>query len=345
MENYLLLKNSKVYVLCPNTIKTGGTELLHQLVYHLNRKSIEAYICYLSPTSDSNIIKEFQKYVFDFVLFSDIVDEEKNIVIIPERYTYLCDKIHYAQKAIWWLSVDNYLVRTDFSFTLKNYGFKHAIYFIGRKVFKVEQQKEIERFSRDTNHFVQSYYAYDFLKRQGICTKFLSDYINESFCESTQNLLKKEDIIVYNPQKGYSVTKRIMRDFKKRNSKNFKWIPLIGMTNEQVKMTLQKAKVYIDFGNFPGKDRIPREAALSYCCVITGTNGAAQFHEDFPINKKYKFDNPLRQLKSISSIINLCIEDYENVIQDFSAYREIILSEKETFEKQIDTLFNLNPIE
>ena len=29
-------------------------------------------------------------------------------------------------------------------------------------------------------------------------------------------------------------------------------------------------KLYIDFGGFPGKDRLPREAVMHDCCIITG---------------------------------------------------------------------------
>ena len=33
---------------------------------------------------------------------------------------------------------------------------------------------------------------------------------------------------------------------------------LIGMTTEEMRSCMSKSKVYIDFGNHPGKDRIPR---------------------------------------------------------------------------------------
>ena len=53
------------------------------------------------------------------------------------------------------------------------------------------------------------------------------------------------------------------------------------MTPEQVVDLMSESKVYIDFGNHPGKDRIPREAVINGCCVITGVRGSARFKEMF----------------------------------------------------------------
>ena len=45
-------------------------------------------------------------------------------------------------------------------------------------------------------------------------------------------------------------------------AQDLRWVPLIGMTTEEMRSCMSKSKVYIDFGNHPGKDRIPREAAI-----------------------------------------------------------------------------------
>ena len=52
------------------------------------------------------------------------------------------------------------------------------------------------------------------------------------------------------------------------------------MTSKEVQELLSKCKVYIDFGHFPGKDRVPREAAMCNCCIITGKYGASNFTEE-----------------------------------------------------------------
>jgi len=63
------------------------------------------------------------------------------------------------------------------------------------------------------------------------------------------------------------------------------------MPREEVIKLLQKAKVYIDFDYHPRKDRLPREAAILGCCVITRKRGSAKFFEDVPIPDEYKFED------------------------------------------------------
>ena len=60
------------------------------------------------------------------------------------------------------------------------------------------------------------------------------------------------------------------------------------LSPEQVQAMLKKAKVYIDFGGHPGMDRIPREAALAGCIVVTNREGSAAFRQDVPIPSQYK---------------------------------------------------------
>ena len=64
---------------------------------------------------------------------------------------------------------------------------------------------------------------------------------------------------------------------------------------------MMESKVYIDFGNHLGKDRIPREVA-SGCCIITGKTGADKYKEDVYIGEKFKFDEAINFL--FMSIIN-----------------------------------------
>ncbi len=40
---------------------------------------------------------------------------------------------------------------------------------------------------------------------------------------------------------------------------------------------MRKAKLYIDFGYHPGKERMPREACLLDCCLIIGKDGSAKY--------------------------------------------------------------------
>ena len=98
------------------------------------------------------------------------------------------------------------------------------------------------------------------------------------------------------------------------------------------------SKVYIDFGNHPGKDRIPREAATCGCLIVTGTKGAAANDYDVCIPRKYKFDDKDENISKIVAQIQDLLENYSNYRKDYDLYRKSILSEEDTFEKEIDSM-------
>lgn len=95
-------------------------------------------------------------------------------------------------------------------------------------------------------------------------------------------------------------------------AQDLRWVPLIGMTTEEMRSCMSKSKVYIDFGNHPGKDRIPREAAISGCIVITGKRGAAAFARMYVFRKHINLMSHVRKKKilyhasGIVSVILMC---------------------------------------
>jgi len=139
---------------------------------------------------------------------------------------------------------------------------------------------------------------------------------------------------LYNPKKGFEFTKELIN-----YSNDLKWIPIQNMTTQEVHELLKESKVYIDFGNHPGKDRFPREAAISGCCIITGKKGSAAYYDDVPIADCYKFDDSNENIPHIVNKIKECMEKYDTKIYDFSYYREFILNEYEIFEKDVQELF------
>jgi hypothetical protein len=142
---------------------------------------------------------------------------------------------------------------------------------------------------------------------------------------------------VFNPKKGIEFTKTIIN-----NAKYIKFVPIENMSMAKVAKLLSTAKVYIDFGNHPGKDRIPREAAISGCCVIVGKNGSAKYFEDVPIGDEFKFDAKNRNIPLIIDKIMRCLNNYEDESKKFEDYREIIKNEQIKFKNDIKTIFQVN---
>jgi len=326
-------KSTKVYVAAPANLATGGPELLHQLVYELRKLNIDAFMYYYDvrlfrqPVHESYITYE-NPYV------SRVDDKAGNIFLVPEVRTDLLFKYKRMQKVIWWLSVDNYVSRhAPIS------RFSRLLAFISRKIFRnrifdINHAQEIK-----ITHFVQSEYARNYLESKKIDVSnisYLSDYLNPFFVK--QQLEKKnadrKNIVVYNPSKGIEFTKKIIN-----KATEIKFIPIQGMNKEAVSDLLCQAKVYIDFGGHPGKDRIPREACISGVCVITNLSGSARFYNDVPIPDKYKFEDSDDNLDRIIKQIKGCLLEYETCTRDFEEYRTMIRGEQDRFVLDIKKIF------
>jgi hypothetical protein len=106
----------------------------------------------------------------------------------------------------------------------------------------------------------------------------------------------------------------------------------VNKTREEVIDLMSESKVYIDFGNHPGKDRIPREAAICGCCVLTNLLGSAGFYTDIPIPNRYKFSENYAEVKRALDLIQTIFKYYEESIKDFDIYKRQIKNEKIIFE-------------
>ena len=98
---------------------------------------------------------------------------------------------------------------------------------------------------------------------------------------------------------------------------------------------MQSSKVYVDFGNHPGKDRIPREAAANGCCIITNKQGSAAFREDVPIPEKYKFEEPLEEVDRLKELLVDICSNYSEHVSKFEEYRNWIKDEKVRFDAEV----------
>ncbi|MGI2173250.1 hypothetical protein [Shewanella ulleungensis] len=314
---------TKVYVLCPGNVVTGGPELLHQLVDSLNKKGDVASIVYYPFESNFDVPNAYKHYNVNHKVFSD-VNFEGNAVVLPEILTGYKRFFPKSKVYIWWMSVDNY--------------FKHFPTGLRRLKNKLLNYKKspirVHKLT-DCSHLAQSEYAREFLANYGLTTYMLSDYLNQEHLDREVDLSKKQNIISYNPLKGIEVTQKI-RDFYK----DYQFVPIQNMTAKEVAELLEKSKVYIDFGDHPGKDRIPREAAMAKCIVITGRKGSANNLIDIAVPDKYKIDEDSENfIVAIGEVFNFAFNDFESALQDYELYRTKIQNEKRVFDEEVNSFF------
>lgn len=317
---------TKIYIAAPANYATGGPELLHQLAYKLKASGKQVYMYYWPADHENPVHENYRQYNLDYVVKVD--DNPSNVLIVPEIQTRLLDCFKNVKKMIWWLSVDNYFLSQP---KLKGLINRILLNTFGSQKYWFFNKK----FKFVDGHLVQSKYAEDVLVNYGLDKIYhLSDYLHDAFLKVETDLGKKQNIVVYNPKKGIKFTKKLMD-----SAPEIEFVPIENMTREQVVSLLQRAKVYIDFGFHPGKDRIPREAAFLGCCVITNQRGSAGNSEDLPILEEFKFDENANHVKKIIEKIHDCFDCYDQNVIKFDSYKIEIQCQEKEFENQMKVIF------
>lgn len=311
----------RYYIIAPANIESGGPELAHQMCRELNMQKKEAYMYYVKIDSyypeplDIEASEKYKKYETKHIRNIGEMHIEDSVLIFNEGATTYIPYINSCKKVLWWMSVDNYKSCTGES-----------------DIDIIKSQIEL--------HLVQSYYAYDYVKNvvgvdeQNII--YVSDYIGEKYMMKIDNAIPRMNIALYNPKKGLD---KIVPLIEK--TPWLKWIPLIKLSEEDMIAYMHIAKLYIDFGNHPGKDRIPREAAICGCCVITNKEGSAAYYKDVPIPDKYKFSNVLGQYNQIDVLLRDICNNYEKHICNFEEYRQFISAERKKFTSDVNKMVQI----
>lgn len=318
-----MISARRIYVCCPGSAVSGGPELLHQLVAALVAHGKEAYITYHPFDRQWQTPKEYHRYKCPVA--EHIVDEDDSAFVVPEIFTSLLKTIKTAQRIIWWLSVDYYSGNFD-----------------NRSLLKIWLKRllttGIDR-SRPCVHLFQSEYARRFvqerLKAEGW---FLSDYLADEYVHTDPRPDGRSDTILFNPKKGHWFTRKIIAQ-----NPTLRFVPLIDMSRAQIKTALETSKVYIDFGHHPGKDRLPREAALCGCVVVVGRRGSASNSKDVPLDTRYKFPVKDSHVPAIAATLTDILRHHPEHFDAQARYRSILRKERELFEQDLRTVFNLTP--
>jgi hypothetical protein len=306
-------QKSIIYLLCPAMATTGGPEAVHQLCHKLRSDKYDARIVYFTknPTlSDwtaepgtwhQSITPLYAHY--DIRVATEFEDHEENVVVTPELWPVSLSYARRSQKVIWWLAAP-----ATVASILENYPGTAA----------------------DLTHLCQSAFARHSLAAAGASKiGLLSDYTRPAYIRPYDPALKRQ-VVAFNPAKGMEYTSAILEEMP-----DVPVARLEKMTPEQVHETLARSMVYIDFGHHPGKDRIPREAAVAGCCIIVGRRGSANFYRDVPIPEEYKFSVDPLALRSVVTTIRRILDSYSAEIARFDFYRRAIAHEEQNFEDEV----------
>ena len=325
--------DTKIYIICPGNFHTGGPELCHQLCSQLIQFGADARMVYIEEQNfnDGDPVHGFyRKYHVPYTF--EVEDAKQNILIVPEYFSEYLYMFENVQRVFWWMSVDNYI---KFIAQLINAKRLNPLSAPMPKFFYFGNGDD------NLNHFVQSEYARQFVKLNGVADNKIypvGDYLNQTFLRRAAqvDLSRKKNFVAYNPQKGLEVTQQFLKI-----APDIAWKPIKNMSPAQVQERLAQAKVYIDFGEHPGRDRLPREAAISGCVVITGKRGSAGNNIDINISDEFKFDekttNPIEVVNKIRDVF----KNFPAAHQKQENYRARVFNEPKQFANQVADAFNV----
>ena len=355
-------KFKKIYVAIPSEAVSGGGETLHQLVSTINNNGGNAFVFYYDNPSTQALTSVFNKYNLQFAL--TVEDESCNAIIVPEMHTDVLRKYKKISRIVWWLSRDYYLKslpKENLKFLWKEdllgiarskveRNRKNAlwlpIYFITASVGIIKtasfKSLSINELKSINTHLYNCEYARLFLEKHGISKDhnlvYLCGPVNNKYFDSKNNPRIKDNILLYNPAKSDYFTSEIISALKK-NYPYISVIPLRKMSIDEMIDAYSKAKVYMDFGSFPGPERVPREAALFDCNIIVGNRGSASNDIDYPILNEFKFDITKDNIDIIIKKIDAMMNNYHEDLKKFDVFREKVLWQKNNFERIVVETF------
>ncbi len=318
----------KLQMLCSARLVTGGAEAMHQLAHMARRLGADASMVYIDSKGQVASIPTPTAYaIYGVPVELSIADTSGSLLVVAETATHLLRDIRHARQAVWWLSVDNYFA------DLKQRRKKRFRWWTGLRPIALDRPDR-------ALHLAQSAYASDFLARHGRPgAMMLTDYLRDDFIEQTAQAASPVRLrrVAYNPLKGIETTQLLLS----RASADIQFVRLEKMSPAQVIETLRSSAVYIDFGQHPGRDRFPREAALCGCCIVTGMRGSAAFERDVPIPSQYKIDESRSDFaQTASQVIEQLVRDPGKYTHDFDSYRRIVVQQKQQFEAEVSAMLH-----
>ena len=325
--------DTKIYVLCPANVHTGGPESLHQLTSRLISFGLDAKILFCARVGeyfnpDDPVAPELKKYHVPYTF--DFADTVRNVFVVPESLSEHLYAVKRCRKILWWMSVNNYLENI---LQLIRPCLENPLAERVPKYFTFDDDGDI------AEHWAQSEYVRQFLRLNGVAKiRSVETHMSQTFLSRADKIdfAAKKNFVAYNPRKGFDFTKRLI-DL----APEIDWRPIKNMSPAQVRELLTAAKIYVDFGNFPGRERIPREAALSGCVIVTGFRGAAANDVDFNIPAEFKFDERAVAPQAVVDKIRDVLNNFETAFAAQENFRTSLLTAQKNFSDALIDAFGL----
>ncbi len=311
----------KIFIVTPTNIG-GGPEVEHQLAEAINRGGERAFMLYNREASERFSRRYeapdcYRRYRTSPAVMGDV--EPGSIVVLPEAAASMVSWWPGSDIYFWWLSVD--------IFTLMNPHPQAVITMMRPYV---------------TRNLYQCEYIRRWLEGYGVTADRLADPLRWEYRVALDRPPGREcrmNLLVYSPTKGMERTQRILDELAGRS-----WapevVPITNMLPHQILRLLNHAKVAIDFGHHPGKDRLAREAAACGACVVVNRRGSAANPVDVPLPEEFKINDltPGFERRAVDKIGEL-VNDFDRYQPMFDDYRKSIAEDSRAFFDDVAAVF------
>ncbi|MFN8255265.1 MAG: hypothetical protein U0W24_06220 [Bacteroidales bacterium] len=331
------------YVVSTGDVLSGGVSSLHHLCKALIDNGFNSEMYYVRANEDL-IQQKFQPR-FKVPRCNEIVDNENNVIIVPEILPFIFEDYPKSARIVYWLSLQ-FFFRNGFAyqwpmniklvrklFYLKDFNaLKPGLIGTFKQKILFKAVSGSNAWNPEIIHLTNSFYTATFCKRMGVekVNIIYNPILEEIF--SVPKREKKNQILV-----GAKTSKLLIFLLKKYCS-GFRIIVLKGLPLSRVYELMAESLIFAEFG-ISNRDRTPREAAILGCIVFTSNSGSAFYNEDVPIPAFYKINQHVFNFIKIVRRILHSATNYEIMKHDFEPYRKLITDEANTFTLRVGNLF------
>jgi hypothetical protein len=326
-----------IHVLYPRGLRTGGPEALHQLVHTLRALGQEAYLTPLPRSARHERVAEYAHYDAPERPFTDAAG---HALVAPETNLAQLRWAKKATRVCWWLSIDSsplfYAERQRIhrhSFSVSDRLEQGA--WVGLNL--AHRLRMRGRAWQDVRHLAQSHYAWNFLySRLDVTPSLLTDYTPTEELDALPRpaVTERGRTVAYNPKKGGWVV-----DELRRRGAPYDFVAIQNMTRGEALRTLCRSAVYLDAGHHPGKDRMPREAALAGALTLVARRGAGANSLDVPIPWEHKIDMTGDVAEHAADRLAEVFADLAGHKERQAGYEAFVRGERARFEREVTAFF------
>ena len=365
------MSSPRVYVASPLGQRTGGPEALTLLVHSFRQRGIEAY---LIPMRNFRGKENHPEYgIYDFEVADRIADPDRDHFVLTEVSPIESrrDLQQVPDDHIWmlWLSVNfspipqaRYYAATqdDCSFFPSGtqeglpdlWPYDHTPITSGpfrtwreanrrtrsaglRRVAAAPIEAASIEYARRTvqrsiNFGTQSFYGQSFVRRHLNREAFIiTDYPRPM--PSVADVNRQPHVVAYNGAKGQWKIRELQALLP-----GVEFRPIQGMSFDEVCRTLAASALYIEIGHLPGRDRLPREAALLGTPTVMLARGAGFCWGDFPIGIDYRIPYTVDWAQRMAPVIQSALDDPETIRQTQEPFRAWVEGEKSRYDQAVD---------